>query len=665
MGVVYRGTQLVLGRPVAVKAIAPELAEDPSYRERFKRESQLAASIDHPNVIPVYEAGEWDGMLYLIMRWVEGTDLRAMLSSSGRLPPARAVRLLRPVASALGAAHQRGLVHRDIKPANVLIAPCDDEREDDVYLTDFGIARRSASQSGMTGTGMLVGTVDYMAPERISGGKGDAASDIYSFGCMLFEALSGQLPFDRPTNVAKVFAHVNDPVPSVRAIVPEVPERLDDIVRQAMTKRPEERFSSAGALTRALGEALDELDARERVSAEATVLEEPGAPEPARAEPTVLSGAASEPTVHHPTAPDVATVSEPAPTAATPLSASMTVTSLVRRRKRRALGAASAVVLVAIAVAIAVASIGGRSGSQSSAGAAARIPTSREIRSISSALTGLQTVALGSTPGGVSIAPAGDVWVSLTNTAALVRLAPNGPVTRFAVGGHPGVVAGGPAGVWVSGSSYGSLARLDERTGRLVAAAQLTSPPTALAIDPGDGSAWAADSSGAISHVDPSGSLTGQPARVPPPVSGLGFGEGWVWAVNGKVNGLVRVNVDGTGSTTTFNTDPGPVSVTFDQGIWTAHSAGNVTRFDPRPSHLAVNTDVAVANSLDAINAIEGQPAVWAISKKTQTLYRISTQPSAPVTAKVRFASAPVALAVGRSSVFVATEDGNLTQIGF
>src|SRR5437588_1554358 len=511
MGVVYRGTQLVLGRPVAVKAIAPELAEDPSYRERFKRESQLAASIDHPHVIPVYEAGEWDGMLYLIMRWVEGTDLRAMLSSSGGLPPARAVRLLRPVASALGAAHQRGLVHRDIKPGNVLIAPCDDEREEDVYLTDFGIARRSASQSGMTSTGMLVGTVDYMAPERISGGKGDAASDIYSFGCMLFEALSGQLPFDRPTNVAKVFAHVNDPVPSVRTIAQEVPERLDQIVRQAMAKRPEERFSSAGALTRALGEALDELDARERIKAEPTVLDEPGAREPPTAGPTVLSGAASEPTVHHPAVPDVATVPEsaptvpePAPTAPTPAPGSMAVTSLVRRRKRRALGAASVVALVAIAVAVALASTGGggRSGSQpsASASAAARIPPSREIRSISSALTGPQTIALGSTPGGVSIAPAGDVWVSLPDTGALVRVAPNGPVTRFAVGGHPGVVAGGPAGVWVGGSSYGSLGRLDARTGRLAAASRLTSAPTALAIDPGDGSALAADSTGTISH---------------------------------------------------------------------------------------------------------------------------------------------------------------------
>src|ERR1039457_191672 len=223
MGVVFRATQLELQRPVALKAIAPELAADKDYRERFKRESHLAASIDHPNVIPVYEAGELDGTLYLMMRWVEGTDLRTLLTTSGRVSPGRAIRLLRPVASALAAAHRRGLVHRDIKPANVMIARSDEEIEDHIYLTDFGIARRTDGES-LTRTGMFVGTIDYTAPERIQGGKGDAASDIYSLGCMLFETLTGHVPFDRPTDVSRLFAHVNDPVPSARDEVAVVPE---------------------------------------------------------------------------------------------------------------------------------------------------------------------------------------------------------------------------------------------------------------------------------------------------------------------------------------------------------------------------------------------------------------------------------------------------------
>jgi Protein kinase domain len=266
MGVVYRATQLALQRPVALKAIAPELAADTDYRERFERESHLAASLDHPNVIPVYEAGERDGTLYLIMRWVQGTDLQAVLRSSGRVSPGRAIRLLRPVAAALAAAHRRGLIHRDVKPANVLIAGTDEDPEEQIYLTDFGIARLTDGES-ITRTGMFVGTIDYTAPERIEGERGYAPSDIYSFGCMLFESLTGHVPFERPSDVAKIFAHINDPIPSARAEVAGVPEQLDAIITKAMAKRPEDRFGSAGELIVALDQVLKELDTAERVAA--------------------------------------------------------------------------------------------------------------------------------------------------------------------------------------------------------------------------------------------------------------------------------------------------------------------------------------------------------------------------------------------------------------
>ena len=243
MGVVFRATQLALQRSVALKAIAPELAADPDFRERFQRESLLVASIDHPNVIPIYEAGELDGTLYLIMRWVDGTDLRTLLTTSGRLSPDRAIKLVRPVASALAATHRRGLVHRDIKPANILIARSDEEDEDHVYLTDFGIARRTDGES-VTRAGVFVGTVDYTAPERFEGGKGDAAADIYSLGCVLFEALTGHVPYERPTSVSKIYAHVADPIPSARDEVHDVPEQLDAIIAKAMAKRPEDRSAS-------------------------------------------------------------------------------------------------------------------------------------------------------------------------------------------------------------------------------------------------------------------------------------------------------------------------------------------------------------------------------------------------------------------------------------
>ena len=272
MGVVFRATQLALQRSVALKAIAPELAADTDFRERFQRESLLVASIDHPNVIPIYEAGELDGTLYLIMRWVDGTDLRTLLTTSGRVSPGRAIELVRPVASALAATHRRGLVHRDIKPANILIARGDEEDDDHVYLTDFGIARRTDGES-VTRAGVFVGTVDYTAPERFEGGKGDAASDIYSLGCVLFEALTGHVPYGRPTSVSKIYAHVADPIPSARDEAQEVPEELDAIIAKAMAKRPEDRFGFAGELTAALGQAAKALDTGERITA---------APEPRR-----------------------------------------------------------------------------------------------------------------------------------------------------------------------------------------------------------------------------------------------------------------------------------------------------------------------------------------------------------------------------------------------
>lgn len=259
MGVVYRARQLALERPVAVKVISPELAGDPEYRERFVRESRLAASIEHAHVLPVYETGEWDGSLYLISRWVQGRDLGVLLASEGRVAPERAVALLAPVARALGAAHRRGLVHGDVKPANVLIASAGNEAGGEhVYLSDFGVARRAVGEEPLTRTGVLVGSLGYMAPERIEGALGDAAGDIYAFGCMLFESLVGHVPFERQTDLERLQAHLHDPVPSARVGAPDVPVALEEVITRAMAKRPEQRFGSAEELAAALERSLTE-----------------------------------------------------------------------------------------------------------------------------------------------------------------------------------------------------------------------------------------------------------------------------------------------------------------------------------------------------------------------------------------------------------------------
>src|SRR3954454_5819782 len=246
MGVVYRATQLRLNRTVALKVIADELAEDAGFRERFDHESEIAASIDHPNVLPVYEAGDHDGMLYLSMRFVEGTDLKALIREQGRLPAARAANIVAQVAEALDAAHAHGLVHRDIKPANILIAS-----GDHTYLTDFGLTKHAESASGLTKTGTWVGTADYVAPEQVQGQAVDARTDVYSLGCVLFEALVGQLPFPRPTEIAKIYAHLQEEPPAVDWHSIGVPQAMDAVVRRAMAKEPAARYPSAGDFARA------------------------------------------------------------------------------------------------------------------------------------------------------------------------------------------------------------------------------------------------------------------------------------------------------------------------------------------------------------------------------------------------------------------------------
>jgi len=236
---VYRARQRRPDRLVAIKVVTPELAADPEFRARFERESATTAEIEHPNVIPVYEVGEDRGLLFIVMRFVPGTDLGQLAGRGQQLDPARAARLVFQVAEALDVAHARGLVHRDVKPENVLVT-----ERDHVYLMDFGLTKRMSDSRGMTQAGMFVGTVDYIAPEQVEGRPLDARADVYALGCVTYELLSGEVPFPRDSDVAKILAHVNDPPPVLRG----VPEPLAAAVQQAMAKRPEDRFSSAGDL---------------------------------------------------------------------------------------------------------------------------------------------------------------------------------------------------------------------------------------------------------------------------------------------------------------------------------------------------------------------------------------------------------------------------------
>jgi serine/threonine protein kinase len=242
MGVIYRGTDLTLQRPVAIKLIAADRAGDATARRRFEREARLMAAIDHPNVIPVYAAGEQDGALYLVMRYVDGTDLQRRLRSGGPLPAMEASRIVDQVAKALDAAHARGLVHRDIKPANVLLSGVH------VYLTDFGITRLMDESTRQTDTGDWVGTIDFMSPEHLRGEETDARADVYSLGCVLYACLTGAPPFKRTTTAATIAGHLNDRPPAPSHTHPGLPRAFDQVIGRALAKNPVHRYASAGEL---------------------------------------------------------------------------------------------------------------------------------------------------------------------------------------------------------------------------------------------------------------------------------------------------------------------------------------------------------------------------------------------------------------------------------
>ncbi len=253
MGVVYRASQLALERPVAIKLIATERAQDPVFRERFEREARLAASIEHVNVIPVYEAGEDDGLLYIVMRLVDGIDLAHVLDRGGALEPARAARLVGRLAAALDAAHARGLVHRDVKPANVLLTLDEPEH---LYLTDFGVARQVGAGAGLTQAGGWVGTLDYLAPEQIRGEPADAAGDLYALAGLLHHCLTGEVPFPRDSDAARLWAHVNAPAAGAERAAAGPPRGDRRRRRARAAKDPRERYRSASELARACAEAL-------------------------------------------------------------------------------------------------------------------------------------------------------------------------------------------------------------------------------------------------------------------------------------------------------------------------------------------------------------------------------------------------------------------------
>ena len=252
MGVVYRAQHMHLGRTVALKLLNPELAASTEFRERFIREAQAAAELEHPNIVPVYDAGEVDGRLYIAMKFIDGTDLAHVLEKEGTVSPERTMHMMKQLAEALDVAHQRGLIHRDVKPANALL-----EEDDRLYLTDFGLTRRVDSSRPLTATGRAVGTAAYLAPEQIRGEPLDRRVDVYALGCVLYQCLAGKPPYMRDTDMLIMWAHVGAEPPSLSAERTELPATVDRVIKKALAKSREDRYDTCGEMIIDMSRALN------------------------------------------------------------------------------------------------------------------------------------------------------------------------------------------------------------------------------------------------------------------------------------------------------------------------------------------------------------------------------------------------------------------------
>jgi hypothetical protein len=573
MSVVYLAHDPRLKRNVALKVLAPELAEDQGFRARFLRESQLAASLDHPNVVPVYEAGEVAGLLYIAMRYVVGTDLKELLRAEGALAPSRALMLAAQVASALDAAHARGLVHRDVKPSNVLLTGEPDEEH--CYLADFGLST-SASDRSVHDPSKMVGTVDYIAPEQIRGLDVDGRADVYSLSCLLYECLVGDVPFRRPSDVAVIYAHLEDPVPKASQRAPTVPAALDAVLERGTAKRRDERWPTCAELVEAarsaLGDEAARVSVRRRQRRRGAVAGLTGLAA-AVAVVAALSLGGSDAAIARSDSlvrldaggkPDAGLSVGARPTAVTVCGGSVWVTtrrgavfqvdpSSLSRHQVRVVGTPSDVADVGDLAAIV-------------SGPPERVTV---VDAQFGQISGFVRVPGGRAPA-TAVAFGRDVWIANPTGRRLELLAPPytavsgsvrlpvapelvaaGEDAVWAVGGRmlwridpgarrvasttplefePQAIAAGLGGVWLANTTKDEVVRLDPRTGRRAQTVEVGDEPVAVAV--GADSVWAANrADGTVSRIDPSRRAVDKTITVGAVPIDLVAGLGAVWVI--------------------------------------------------------------------------------------------------------------------------------------
>ncbi len=583
MGVVYRATHLALDRPVALKVIAHHLAGEEGFRDRFLRESRLAARLDHPNVVPILDAREEEGELIIAMRLIEDGDLKRRIAQRGPLPPAEAVELLRQVADALDAAHAAGIVHRDVKPHNILL---EGER---AYLSDFGLAK-ALGDSGVLSGASIVGTVEYMSPEQWRGEKVGPPADVYSLGCVLYETLTGVVPFVRQAGDTE----------------PEMPEGLDTVIERAVSKDSAARYSTAGALIEA---------ARERQGA-------------TPAATRVLSAQEDRPTVR---------LGDVPPGRAPGLS-----------RWRRPLAAGflawllSGLAVSAAAIVLAILLLGGDDVSVSSpipVGAGPlRLAVGDDALWVTSAADGtlsridpetkevVDSVRIGRGISGVAVGE-GSVWVTRPRTGDVLRLDPadfaGQPPERIEVGGRPGaiVVAGGR--VWVADEDGAGVAAINAQGARVFRRG-IAPQAVPLRLAAGAGGLWISSAStGTIRRVDLGDAVAGSAIAVGRGPSGITVGGGIAWVANSRGDTVIRVDPAThtlLGDPIAVGDRPGGIDAGTD-AVWVANAGDDsVTRIaigDGKP----IGDPVAVGSAPGAI--VVGREAVWVANNGDGTVTRI------------------------------------------
>jgi ABC-type transport system substrate-binding protein/tRNA A-37 threonylcarbamoyl transferase component Bud32 len=506
MGAVYLAEDESTRRRVALKFLAPEFAHDERFRRRFLRETELAARLQHPNVVPIVGSGEDEGRLYYAMAYVEGRDLRRLLRDEGRLEPERALRLLEQVADALDAAHAAGLVHRDVKPGNILVTPT--ERGEHVSVCDFGLARHVSSVSSLTSDRGFVGTIDYVPPEQIEGGKIDGRADVYSLGCVLYECLSGAAPFERESELSVLFAHLNDPAPRITELRPELPAEFDAVFERALAKSPEWRYGTCGDLLRSARAAL----------AGKTIA--PHRLRRRRAQATAVALVAAAVAV----AAFVATRGAPSQRPYAPVRAVGLVPNainFVNPRTRRLVGHVQLAARQGFANAI---------GDVASAGKAVWVLEGASQRLARVDLTtrkAAKLVKLPWPPGQRLAVGGGLVWVPQDAGPGLLGIDDQtGRVVRHLRVSGPGIVgiAYGAGSLWIAQGRR--IARVDPRSGRVLRDYRVPARWLVFA----NGALFGADpGSGLVTRIDPAESVVGPQTKLHPWITDLAVGGGFVW----------------------------------------------------------------------------------------------------------------------------------------